>query len=161
MHAERHRGARELEARRAAAEGNFVRARARAAAGLHRRPVRRRSRRDARRHDSPRRQSRSRQPAAARRARHRSLGAGRLLRPQRRVSAERRARVRAQPRALFLSAVGTGRVQEFPRRAARHRHRPSGERRVSRARRVPRGRPAARCARFPTRSSAPTRTRRW
>ena len=107
-----------LEARRAAPEGDFVCARACPAPGLHRRPLRRRSCRDARRHDSPRRQSRSRQPAAARRARHRSLCSGRLLRPQRRVSAERRARVRAKPGAVFLPAVGAGRVQEFPRRAA-------------------------------------------
>ena len=159
--AERHRGACGLEAWRSAAEGDLVRARPRAAAGLHGRPVRGRSGGDARRHDPPRRQSRSRQSAAAGRARHRSLGAGRLLRPQRRVSAERRARVRAQPRALFVSAVGPGRVQEFPRRAARYRHRPSGEHRIPRARGVPRGMSTARCAPFPTRSWAPTRTRRW
>jgi hypothetical protein len=50
------------------------------AAGLHRRAVRRRPGRDARRDHLARRESRSCQPAAAGGARHRSLGAGRLLR---------------------------------------------------------------------------------
>ena len=51
-----------------------------------------------------------RQPAAAGRARHRSLGAGRLFRPGQRVSAERRARVRAQQGALRVPALGPGRL---------------------------------------------------
>ena len=76
-----------------------------------------------------------RQPAAAGRARHRSLGAGRLLRPGRRVPAERRARVLAQQGALRVPALGPERVPQLPRRAARHRHRPPGEPRVPRARR--------------------------
>ena len=75
------------------------------------------------------------QPAAAGRARDRSLGAGRLLRPGQRLSAERRARVLAQQGALRVSSLGTERLPQFPRRAAGHRHRPSGEPRVSRARR--------------------------
>ena len=65
------------------AEGDLVRAGARAAAGFHRRARGRRSRGDARRHRAARRRSEPRQPAAAGRARHRSLGAGRLLRRRR------------------------------------------------------------------------------
>ena len=44
---------------------------------------------------------------------------------------QRRARIRAQRRALQLPEVGPGRVREFPRRAARHRHLPSGQSRIS------------------------------
>ena len=129
-----------MEAARPRSEGNFVRARARAASGLHRRALRRRSRRDARRDDSAWRQSGSCQPAATRRAGDRSFRASRLLRPRRRISIERRARVRTKPRALFVPALGPGGVPQFPRRAARYRHRASSEHRVPRARRVPRGR---------------------
>ena len=68
------------DATASAREGDLLHAGARAAAGLHRRAVRRRPRGDARRDGGARRQSRSRQPAAAGRARHRPLGAGRLLR---------------------------------------------------------------------------------
>ena len=143
-----------------AAQGDLLRAGARAAAGLHRRALRRRSRGDARRHRAARRQSRPGQPAAAGRARHRSLGAGGLLRPGRRVPAERRARVLAQQGALRVPALGAERVPQFPRRAARHRHRAPGEPRVPRARRRVRRRGRAARSRIRTRSSAPTRTRR-
>ena len=68
---------------------------------------------------------------------------------QRRVPAERRARVRPQPRALFVSAMGTGRLQKFPCRPAGHRHRPSGQRRVSRPGRVSRDVERQKCARIP------------
>ena len=47
------------------------------------------------------------QPADPGRARDRPLGAGRLVRLAHGVRAERRARVRAQPRALPLPALGT------------------------------------------------------
>ena len=119
--------------RRAARD--LVRARARAAAGLHRRAGGRRSRGDARRHRAARRRPEPRQPAAAGRTGHRSLGAGRLLRPGQRVPAERRARVLAQQGALRVPALGPERLPQLPRRAARHRHRPPGEPRISRARR--------------------------
>ena len=49
-----------------------------------------------------------------------------------RVRAERRARVLAQQGALRVPALGTERVPQLPRRAARHRHRPPGESRVPR-----------------------------
>jgi hypothetical protein len=55
---------------------------ARRAAGLHRRAVRRRPRRDARRDAAPRRRSEEDQPAGAVRPRHRPLGAGRRVRQQ-------------------------------------------------------------------------------
>ena len=98
------------------------------------------------------------QPARARRARHRPLRAGRRLRHARRLHAQRRARVRAQPGALRLPALGPGRLRQLLRRAARHRHRAPGQPRVPRARRLRRRQ--ARHAPTPTRSSAPTRTRR-
>ena len=53
-----------------------------------------------------------------------------------RVPHQHRARVRAQHRALRLPALGPGRVQELPRRAAGHRHLPPGEPRVPRQDRV-------------------------
>ena len=93
-----------------------------------------------------RRRSRTRQSAAAGRARHRSLGAGRLLRPRRtRSTLNAELEYHAQPRALRRSCAGDRRVQQFPRRPARHRHRPSGQHRIPRARRVPRGRATAWC----------------
>ena len=116
------------------AEGDLVRAGARASPGFHRRAGGRRSRGDARRHRAARRRSQQGQPAAAGRARDRSLGAGRLFRPGERVSAERRARVLAQQGALRVPALGPGRLRQLPRRPTRHRHRPPGEPRVSRAR---------------------------
>ena len=73
---------------------------------------------------------------------------------------QRRAGVRAQPRALRLPPLGPERLRQLPRRPARHRHRPPGQSRVP----GPRGlrRRERRRARWPipTRWSAPTRTRR-
>ena len=74
------------------------------------------------------------------------------------VRQERRDRVRAQPRALRVPALGAAGVQRLPRRAARHRHRAPGEPRVPRARRARAGARTARRMLFPTRWSAPTRT---
>ena len=101
------------------------------------------------------------QPAAAGRARHRPLGAGRLLRPADALHAERRARVPAQPRALRVPALGPDGVPQLPRRAAGDRHRAPGQHRVPGARRRARRARTAGASRIPTRSSAPTRTRRW
>ena len=53
----------------------------------------------------------------------------------RRVPDQRRARVRAQPRALRVPALGPGRVRRLQGRAAGHRHRAPGQPRVPRARR--------------------------
>ena len=66
-----------------AVRGDLVPARARAAAGLHRRARRRRPRRDARRDGRPRRRPATDQSAAAGRARDRPLGAGRRVRDAR------------------------------------------------------------------------------
>ena len=78
----RHRGARALGREEHGAEGNLVHAGARAAAGLHRRArassISRRCATASSRLGGDPEQG---QPAAAGRARHRSLGAGRLLRP--------------------------------------------------------------------------------
>ena len=46
------------------------------------------------------------------------------------LRAQRRARVRAQQRALQLPEMGPGRLRQFPRGAARHRHLPPGQPRV-------------------------------
>ena len=49
---------------------------------------------------------------------------------RRRSRSNARARVRAQPGALPVPALGPARVQQFPRGAARHRDRSSGESRI-------------------------------
>ncbi len=108
------------------------------------------------------RRSDAHQPAAAGRAGHRSLGAGRRVRQARGAVAERADRVRAQQGALRVPALGAGGVPQLRGRAARHRHRPPGEPGVPGARRVHGGvQRTARRAPTPTRWSAPTRTRRW
>ena len=75
------------------------------------------------------------------------------------LAATTRSRVRAQPGALRVPALGAERVPELPRRAAGHRHRAPGEPRVPGARRV-RAKARRRRSPIPTRWSAPTRTRR-
>src|SRR5436190_1293410 len=115
-------------------EGNLVHAGARAAAGLHRRAVRCRSRRNARRDGRSRRQSRSHQSAAGGGTGDRSFGPGRLFRPRRCVFAERRAGVHAQSRTLRVPALGPARLPQLRRGAARHGHRPPGEHRAPGAR---------------------------
>ncbi len=99
-------------------------------------------------------------PAGAGRPRHRPLGDGRLLRQGRVIQEERRPRIRAQPGALHVPALGRTGLRQFPRRAAGHRHLPPGQPRVPRA--GPSGRrsaPMERSALIPTASSAPTATR--
>ena len=61
-------------------------------------------------------------------------------------------------RALRVPALGPGGVRQLRGRAAGHGHRPPGQPRVPRARRLRRR--EDRHAPTPTRSSAPTRTRR-
>ncbi len=112
---------------------SVVHAGARAVAGFYRRAGGRRSRGDARCDQEARRQSRQGQSAAAGRSGDRSFGAGRFVRHCGRVCGQCGAGVRAQPGALSVSALGAGRLRQFPRGAARHRHRASGESRVSRA----------------------------
>ena len=69
-------------------------------------------------------------------------------------------RVRAQPRALRLPALGPEGVRQLPGRAAGHRHRPPGQPRVPGARGHGRASTAARPGPTPTPWSAPTRTPR-
>ena len=81
------------------------------------------------------------------------------------VPDQRRPRIQPQRRALRLPPLGSGRVQELPRRSPRYRDRPPGEPRIPRAGRLHLGRqrrqPPRRCRwPIPTRWSAPTRTRR-
>ena len=118
-----------------AVERDLVRAVARPAPGPDGRAGGRRPRGDAERDGRPRRRPGEDQPADPGRARDRPLGAGRRVRVADRVRAQRRARVRAQPRALPVPALGPDRVRRVQGRAARHRHLPPGEPRVPRARR--------------------------
>ena len=115
----RRAGGRDLGRPRRAFARDLVCAVARAAPGLHRRAGRRRPRRDAGRDRRPRRRPGADQPADPGRARDRPLGAGRRVRLALRLRAQRRARVRAQPRALRLPALGAALVPRLPGRAAR------------------------------------------
>ncbi len=110
---------------------NRVPSGARADAGLHRRSRRRRSRRHARRDGSSRRRAEEDQSAGAGRSRHRPFGGGEFLRPQGLVQEERRRGIQAEPGALPLPEMGAALVRGFPRRAARHRHLPPGQSRIS------------------------------
>ena len=74
------------------------------------------------------------QPGDPRRAGDRPLGAGRRVRHAPRLRPQRRARVRAQPRALRVPALGPGVARRPEGRPARHRHRPPGQPRVPGAR---------------------------
>ena len=82
------------------------------------------------------------QSAGADGPRHRSLGAGRLVRVGEELRPQRHARVRAQQGALCAPALGAAGVPPLPRRAAGHGHLPPGEPRVSGAGGVPRRRRA-------------------
>ena len=102
--------------------GDRLHARARRHAGLHRRARRRRPRRDARRDGRPRRRperrsTRSCPPSSSSTTPCRSTSSAR----RDAFTHQRRARVRAQPRALRVPALGPGRVRQLRGRAARHR----------------------------------------
>ena len=94
---------------------------------------------------------------------------GQFLRQQRRVQEERRGGIQAEPGALPVPEMGAALVRGFPRGAARHRHLPSGQSRISVAdgldARRTRSSSTARRRRpslpIRTRWSAPTRTPRW
>ena len=115
-----------------------VPARAGADAGLHRRAGGGRPRRHARRHGASRRRSKENQSAGAGGSRHRPFGGGEFLRPQGLVQKERRGRVQAEPGTLPVPQMGAALIRRFPRGAARHRHLPSGQSRISVARGVER-----------------------
>ena len=147
-HARPHRGATRLGPEGPARARDPLHARARAAPGLHRRARRRRPGGHARGDAAPGRRSGPHQPAPARGPGDRPLGAGRRLRLPGRLPHERRPRVRPQPRALCVPALGPAGLSQLPRGPARHRHRAPGEPRVPRPGRVPRGR-GRRTARLP------------
>ena len=118
-HRRRHPGAGRLGRRGRARQGDPVHAGARDHAGLHRRAVHRRPRHHARGDGRPRRRRDQDQPAGAGRDGHRPLRDRRRLRHARGVRAQRRDRVRAQPRALPVPALGPGRLRRLQGRAAR------------------------------------------
>ena len=66
-----------------------------------------------------------------------------------RLRQERRARIRAQRRALPVPALGPVGLPQFPRRAARHRHLPPGQSRISRRRPCGRARRTAARVAYP------------
>ncbi len=109
---------------------DLVPAGARAPAGLHGRAGDRRPGRHARGDGRARRRRGGDQPADPGRARHRPLRAGGRVRLALRPLQEHRARVRAEPRALRLPALGPDGVRQLQRRAAEYGDRPSGEPRV-------------------------------
>ena len=158
--ARRHRRGARLGRQGRALLRNRLHARARDHAGLHRRALRRRPRRDARGRAEARRRSRAHQSAESRRTGHRSLGAGGRLRHASSLATNNRDRVRAQRRALRVPALGPDRVPQLQGGAAEHRHRPPGEPRVPRPRRVPQRHRRARTRPIPTPWSAPIRTPR-
>ncbi len=104
--------------------------RARADAGFHRGAGGGRSRGDAPGDGKAWRRSAAHQPALAGRPRHRPLRHGRRLRLAQGLHREREARIRAQRRALRLPQMGAGRLRQFPRRAAGHRHLPPSQSRI-------------------------------
>ena len=140
--------------------GDRVHAGARADAGLHRRARGRRPGRDARRDARDGRRPAQDQPAACRSSsssttRSRSTCSARAAA----FAPQRRARVRAQPGALRVPAVGPGRVRRTSRSSRPTRGSCHQVNLEYLARVVVRRRRATASA-TPTRSSAPTRTRR-
>ena len=123
---------------------------------------RRRSGGDARRHRRARRRSESASTRCSRSSsssttRCRSTTSGRPNAFQ--LNAELEFS-RNKERYAFLR-WGQNAFQQFPRRAARYRHRPPGQSRIPGARRHLDGADGGDARRIPTRWSAPTRTRRW
>ncbi len=102
-------------------------ARARGAAGLHRRALRGGPGGDARRGRAAGRAAGADQSADPVRAGDRPLGPGRRVRPPGRAGPQRQDRVRAQQGALRLPALGPERLPGLQGGPAQHRHRPPGE----------------------------------
>ena len=139
---------------------NRLHASTRGAAGFHRRALRGRPCRDARRGRQARRQGQSDQSADPIGTGHRPLGAGRRVRPCRCARPQRQDRVRTQHGALQLPALGPEGVRQLQGRAAEHRHRASGEPREPCACRHGARESTANCRRSRTPCSAPTATPR-
>ncbi len=104
---------------------------ARSDAGFHRRAGGRRPRRHARRDGSSRRRCEKDQSVGAGGSGHRPFGGGEFFRPQRFVQEKRRRGIQAEPGTLPIPEMGAALVRGFPRRAARHRHLPPGQSRIS------------------------------
>ena len=129
----RHRGGRGVDRQsRQGRARNRLPPGARADAGLHRRAGGGRSRRDARRDGRARRRSGQDQSAGSGRPRHRPFGRRRLFRHRQVARPERGARIRAEPGALSVPEMGPAGLLQLSRRAARHRHLPPGQSRISR-----------------------------
>ncbi len=124
----------ELGVRGRALDGDRLHAGAGADAGLHGRAGDRRPRRDARRDGGARRRPGAHQPARPGRAGDRPLDPGGRVRRAARLPAQRRVRVRPQPRALRVPALGADSLRQLQRGAAQHRHLPPGQPRVPGAR---------------------------
>ena len=142
-------------------QGSAVQARPHPDAGFHRRAGGGRSRRDARRHHAAGRQPGEGEPAGAGRSGDRPLGAGRCLRHGRTRCRRTSISNSSATASATVPALGPGRVRQFPRRAAGHRHLPPGEPGISRPVRVDRRPMPARLSPIPTRCTAPTATPRW
>ena len=80
--------------------------------------------------------SHAHQSPAARRIGHRPLRASRRVRHPASVRHECPARIPAQQRALFISPLGANRIPQSRHRSSRHRHRPPGQSRIPRPRRL-------------------------
>ena len=138
-------------------------------AGFHRRAGGGRSRGDARRHEEARRRSEEDQPAGAGRSGHRSLGSVNFFGTNSAFKKNVEEEYRQNQRTLRIPEMGAEVVRQFPRGAARHRHLPSGQSRISVAGGLDQEgqaqgrRQAVSTARSPirTRWSAPTRTPPW
>ena len=118
-----YRGAGGMAAGHGQARGNRLHARARAAAGFHRRARRGRPGGHARRHRPHGRRRQEDQSPAPRRAGDRPFRAGGQVRQRHGLRLQRRNRVPAQRRALPIPALGTKGLSQFPGGAARHGHR--------------------------------------
>ena len=165
--AARHQGRGRLAEEEALRPRDRLPARARADAGPDRRAGGGRSGRDARCDGQAGRRSGEDQSAGRSRSRHRPFGDGRQFRPQGFLQEECDDRIRAQWRTLCVPALGPAGVREFQRRAAGHRHLPSGQSGISGADGVDaqsqeRARPRrSKRSPSPTRWSAPTATPPW
>ena len=82
---------------------------------------------------------------------------GRRIRHAQGVRAERRARISAQHGALPVPQMGRGRVRQFRRRPARHRHLPPGQSRIYRSRNLEHARGGCARRRPPLRGRPPRR----
>ena len=139
-----------LEQKLQARQRNRLHPQPRPAPGFHRRPLRSRSSRHARRHAATRRRPSPNQSSATGRTRNRPLRASRRIRQRHRLRRKRPARIPAQQRALLLPPLGPNRIPQPRHRPSRHRHSPPGQSRISS--------PRSLRARMPTATAQPIPT---